>query len=159
MNKNIQQGAQGFNGLGIAPKILGILTELGYLVPTPIQLKSIPHSLERKDTEFGVKSCFLHSPIGFNRKEHQMSDTPYHKFREAAGRSVQKSKEIGVRLIKKFDQRNKQLEQPLKSEVPSLERSLGSGLVLCIHRFNVLLYFINRVPYRVLYGVPYIFIY
>ncbi|MDA3839644.1 MAG: DEAD/DEAH box helicase [Patescibacteria group bacterium] len=49
MNKNTQQGASSFNGLGIAPKILTILTELGYTTPTPIQLKSIPLSLERKD--------------------------------------------------------------------------------------------------------------
>jgi len=47
--KNTQQEALSFNGLGIAPKLLEILTKLGYLTPTPIQLQSIPVSLERKD--------------------------------------------------------------------------------------------------------------
>jgi len=49
MKKNIQQGALSFNGLGIAPKILEILKEVGYSTPTPIQLQSIPISLEGKD--------------------------------------------------------------------------------------------------------------
>lgn len=44
-----KQGALSFNGLGIAPKLLEILTELGYQSPTPIQTQSIPVSLERKD--------------------------------------------------------------------------------------------------------------
>jgi len=49
MKKKLQQGALSFNGLGIAPRLLEILTELGYLTPTPIQVQSIPLSLERKD--------------------------------------------------------------------------------------------------------------
>ena len=49
MNKTTQQGAASFNGLGIAPKLLEILTELDYLTPTPIQSQSIPVSLEGKD--------------------------------------------------------------------------------------------------------------
>ena len=48
MNKN-QSGATGFNGLGIAPKLLNILTELGLDTPTPIQSQSIPVSLKQKD--------------------------------------------------------------------------------------------------------------
>ncbi|MBI5414948.1 DEAD/DEAH box helicase [Candidatus Peregrinibacteria bacterium] len=38
-----------FHGLGIAPKILDILTRNNYIVPTPIQQQSIPHALEGKD--------------------------------------------------------------------------------------------------------------
>ena len=38
-----------FSGLGIAPKLLGILTSLRYLIPTPIQLQAIPVALEGKD--------------------------------------------------------------------------------------------------------------
>ncbi len=49
MKKSTQQGALSFNGLGIAPKLLGILNELDYKTPTPIQLQSIPSSLERRD--------------------------------------------------------------------------------------------------------------
>src|SRR3989339_214338 len=49
MKKIKQQEALSFDGLGIAPKLLEILTELSYLIPTPIQLQSIPVSLERKD--------------------------------------------------------------------------------------------------------------
>ncbi|PIV51722.1 hypothetical protein CO115_01420 [Candidatus Falkowbacteria bacterium CG_4_9_14_3_um_filter_36_9] len=43
------QKVYSFNGLGIAPRILEILTELGYLTPTPIQWQSIPASLAGKD--------------------------------------------------------------------------------------------------------------
>jgi len=39
----------GFSGLGIDPKILGVLTSLQYLIPTPIQHKAIPVALEGKD--------------------------------------------------------------------------------------------------------------
>ena len=49
MKKNIQNEASSFNGLGIAPKLLEILKELGYTTPTPIQTQSIPLSLEQKD--------------------------------------------------------------------------------------------------------------
>jgi len=44
-----QTEANGFDGLGIAPKLLNILTELGFDAPTPIQSQSIPVSLEQKD--------------------------------------------------------------------------------------------------------------
>jgi len=39
----------GFQGLGIAPKLLEILTKHKYIQPTPIQRESIPHALEGKD--------------------------------------------------------------------------------------------------------------
>lgn len=39
----------GFTGLGIAPKLLGILDGLGFSSPTPIQQQSIPPALEGKD--------------------------------------------------------------------------------------------------------------
>ena len=38
-----------FYGLGIAPKILGILEHIKFKVPTPIQEKAIPLALEGKD--------------------------------------------------------------------------------------------------------------
>lgn len=38
-----------FYGLGIAPKILEILEQLKFSIPTPIQLKSIPITIEGKD--------------------------------------------------------------------------------------------------------------
>ena len=38
-----------FYGLGIAPGILEILKKLRYLIPTPIQLQSIPSAIEGKD--------------------------------------------------------------------------------------------------------------
>ncbi|MFA6394223.1 MAG: DEAD/DEAH box helicase [Patescibacteria group bacterium] len=44
-----QTEALSFNGLGIAPKLLDILAGLNYFTPTPIQLQSIPTSLEGKD--------------------------------------------------------------------------------------------------------------
>ncbi|WKZ29451.1 MAG: DEAD/DEAH box helicase [Patescibacteria group bacterium] len=40
---------QAFHGLGIAPKLLEILGKHNYQVPTPIQHKSIPVSIEGKD--------------------------------------------------------------------------------------------------------------
>lgn len=49
MNKTKEQGTLSFDGLGIAPKLLEILNELGFSHPTPIQAQSIPVSLERKD--------------------------------------------------------------------------------------------------------------
>lgn len=49
MKNTTQQGALSFDGLGIAPKLLEVLTELGFSTPTPIQLQSIPVSLEGKD--------------------------------------------------------------------------------------------------------------
>lgn len=38
-----------FGGLGIAPKLLEVLNRLGYRVPTPIQHKAIPVTIEGKD--------------------------------------------------------------------------------------------------------------
>jgi ATP-dependent RNA helicase RhlE len=38
-----------FGGLGIAPKILDVLTKLGFKTPTPIQHKAIPSAAEGKD--------------------------------------------------------------------------------------------------------------
>jgi len=38
-----------FHGLGIAPKILELLTSLHFKVPTPIQYKAIPSGIEGKD--------------------------------------------------------------------------------------------------------------
>lgn len=46
---NTTQIEPGFYGLGIAPRLLGILDDLGYKVPTPIQQKSIPIAIEGKD--------------------------------------------------------------------------------------------------------------
>jgi len=44
-----EQKALDFYGLGIAPKILDILDQLKFTTPTPIQLKSIPVTIEGKD--------------------------------------------------------------------------------------------------------------
>jgi len=41
--------AEGFYGLGIAPKLLDILDQLKYKTPTPIQQQSIPIAIEGKD--------------------------------------------------------------------------------------------------------------
>lgn len=49
MKNTKQKKAANFDGLGIAPKLLEILTDLDYLIPTPIQSQSIPVILERKD--------------------------------------------------------------------------------------------------------------
>jgi len=38
-----------FSGLGIAPKILEILAQINFKVPTPIQLKAIPIATSGKD--------------------------------------------------------------------------------------------------------------
>ncbi len=43
------QPAQGFYGLGIAPKILDILERIKFKVPTPIQLKAIPLAIAGND--------------------------------------------------------------------------------------------------------------
>lgn len=43
------QPGQTFYGLGIAPKILEILEQIKFKVPTPIQLKAIPLAIEGKD--------------------------------------------------------------------------------------------------------------
>jgi ATP-dependent RNA helicase RhlE len=49
MKKSTNNKVKSFDGLGIAPKLLEILKELGFDNPTPIQAQSIPVSLERKD--------------------------------------------------------------------------------------------------------------
>jgi len=46
---SLNQSGSTFNGLGIAPGILGILEKLRYHVPTPIQHQSIPSAIEGKD--------------------------------------------------------------------------------------------------------------
>lgn len=38
-----------FQGLGIAPQVLTILAQKGFVTPTPIQMKSIPQGIEGKD--------------------------------------------------------------------------------------------------------------
>lgn len=43
------QSDKSFFGLGIAPKILDILTSIKFKVPTPIQFKAIPLAIEGKD--------------------------------------------------------------------------------------------------------------
>jgi len=43
------QNNASFYGLGIAPKILGILDRMKFTVPTPIQRKAIPIAIENKD--------------------------------------------------------------------------------------------------------------
>ncbi len=43
------QEVQGFFGLGIAPKILDILEEIKFKIPTPIQAKAIPLGIAGKD--------------------------------------------------------------------------------------------------------------
>jgi ATP-dependent RNA helicase RhlE len=45
----INQSEQSFYGLGIAPKILDILTQIKFRVPTPIQTKAIPLATQGKD--------------------------------------------------------------------------------------------------------------
>ena len=38
-----------FDGLGIAPKLLEVLSQKGYTTPTPIQAQAIPVAIEGKD--------------------------------------------------------------------------------------------------------------
>jgi ATP-dependent RNA helicase RhlE len=49
MNNIKQKETTNFDVLGISPKLLEILADLGYLNPTPIQSQAIPVALERKD--------------------------------------------------------------------------------------------------------------
>ena len=42
-------GIDGFTGLGLDPRLMGTLTELGYEEPTPIQREAIPPLLEGRD--------------------------------------------------------------------------------------------------------------
>jgi ATP-dependent RNA helicase RhlE len=45
----VNQSAESFYGLGIAPRILDILEHIKFKAPTPIQLKAIPLAIEGKD--------------------------------------------------------------------------------------------------------------
>lgn len=45
----MQEATTSFYGLGIAPKLIDVLEKLKFVVPTPIQHKSIPIALEGKD--------------------------------------------------------------------------------------------------------------
>jgi len=47
ITNNSVQPSPDFYGLGIAPKILDILAQLKFKVPTPIQLKAIPMAIWR----------------------------------------------------------------------------------------------------------------
>lgn len=49
MTKIFSETSQTFDGLGIAPRLLQILDTLKFIVPTPIQHKSIPIAIEGKD--------------------------------------------------------------------------------------------------------------
>ena len=42
-------GTEGFGALGVSPKILAVLSQLQFLIPTPIQHKAIPVAIEGKD--------------------------------------------------------------------------------------------------------------
>ena len=42
-------GVDGFAGLGLDPRLMGTLTELGYEEPTPIQREAIPPLLAGRD--------------------------------------------------------------------------------------------------------------
>ena len=46
---NEKKGVQSFDNLGIAPRLLKIMSEIGFTTPTPIQAQSIPVSLKGKD--------------------------------------------------------------------------------------------------------------
>ncbi len=49
MSPTTPKPTSGFDGLGIAPKLLESLDKLKFTVPTPIQLKAIPIAMEGKD--------------------------------------------------------------------------------------------------------------
>lgn len=49
MSTDTQAQSASFNGLGLAPKLLEILSDLKYTTPTPIQHQAIPHAVEGKD--------------------------------------------------------------------------------------------------------------
>ncbi len=46
---NTQETTQSFEGLGIQPKLLELITSIGYKTPTPIQFKSIPIAITGSD--------------------------------------------------------------------------------------------------------------
>ena len=45
----LHNSSPGFHSLGVAPRILDILTKVKYTVPTPIQMQAIPPAIEGKD--------------------------------------------------------------------------------------------------------------
>lgn len=49
MSEHTHRSSSGFDGLGIAPKLLEILDKNKFVTPTPIQEKSIPVAMEGKD--------------------------------------------------------------------------------------------------------------
>ncbi|KJJ85743.1 DEAD/DEAH box helicase [Candidatus Omnitrophus magneticus] len=49
MIKEHNSDGMSFDGLGISPKILGILDKMEFITPTPIQYKAIPIAIEGKD--------------------------------------------------------------------------------------------------------------
>src|SRR4026207_102718 len=49
MNASLMPNQASFEGLGIAPKLLEILSQLKFTTPTPIQFQSIPIGIEGKD--------------------------------------------------------------------------------------------------------------
>ena len=48
-SQGLTQPTHGFDGLGIAPKILAVLDRIHFKVPTPIQVKAIPAAVQGKD--------------------------------------------------------------------------------------------------------------
>jgi superfamily II DNA/RNA helicase len=52
-----------FHGLGIAPKLLDVLSKNRYTVPTPIQQQCIPFAIEQKDVIGIAGNQTLKTPI------------------------------------------------------------------------------------------------
>ncbi len=59
-----QTNPNSFHGLGIAPKLLEILTNKGFKSPTPIQLQAIPIGIEGKDV-MGIAQTGTGKTLGF----------------------------------------------------------------------------------------------
>lgn len=68
----------GFSGLGINPQILAILAKMQFSEPTPIQTKSIPVMLERKDM-IGVAQTGTGKTLAFGVPLLQLSTHPGQK--------------------------------------------------------------------------------
>ena len=49
MQESFEKKEQGFYGLGIAPGLLEVLNQIGFIKPTPIQVRSIPLGIQGKD--------------------------------------------------------------------------------------------------------------
>ena len=49
MSEEVLDSSKGFGNLGLDPKLLGTLSELGYEEPTPIQREAIPPLLTGRD--------------------------------------------------------------------------------------------------------------